>query len=92
MVETSQVSRQRKIQAWYICALLHYQGKVDNHDTWAVGLLRRTADVGGLKDKWEFVEGLDYDSAKDFIDNVKPRLVRASPGDLKHITQVEHDG
>lgn len=91
MVEATQKPR-RKIQAWYICALLHYQGKVNDHDLWAVGLLRRTATPDGLQNKWEFVENLDYDSAKEFMDNVKPRLVRCTPGDLRQVMQGVEDG
>lgn len=85
MVETQNVPRKRKVRAWYICALLHYQGKVNNHDTWAVGLLRRHVELDGLKSRWEFIEGLDYESAKDLMDQVKPRLVRCTAGDLKHV-------
>lgn len=77
--------RRRQIQAWYICALLHYQGKTDGVDMWAVGLLRRHIATDGLKDRWEFIEGLDWDSAQEILKDVKPRLVRCTAGDLKKV-------
>lgn len=91
MVVTPEAPRKRKIQAWYICALLHYQGKVNEKEVWCVALLRRHATTEGLHNKWEFIEGLDFDAAKDMLDNVKPRLVRCTPGDLKKVVRGIED-
>lgn len=85
MVEASQVPRKRQIQAWYICALLHYQGKVGDKEAWAVGLLRRHVSGSDLVNRWEFIEGLEYERAKEILDHIKPRLVRATAGDIKGV-------
>lgn len=83
MVETTEVPRKKHIQAWYLCALLHYQGKHNNAELWTVALLRKGITIKGITTKWEFIENLDYDTALAFIDEVKPRLVKCTPGDLK---------
>lgn len=82
MVETL---TKRRIQAWYLCALLHYQGKVNNQDQWCVALLRKHVTTNGVQTKWEFLENMDFESATEMLEYVKPRLVRCTPGDLKKV-------
>lgn len=80
MVETL---KERKLPAWYLCALLHYQG-----DTlWSVGFCRRKATRGGLKDSWEWVENLSHSDALALIKANERRIVRCTPGDLSKIVR-----
>lgn len=72
-------------KAWYICALLYYQGKQNEVDLWTVGLLRRSVTLKGIQNSWDYVENLSFKQAQDMLKDMKPRLVRATAGDIRKV-------
>ena len=79
--EEKNLRKPRKMPAWYVMALLHYQGD----GAWSVGLLRRSVSTDGLTDTWEWVENLSKEAATEFMAHNQPRMARCTPGDVRKV-------